>query len=74
MCSPRDPSLDSLHFIPVLSVKDPFTIPEGEELRVEGEEPRAEQPGPNRVFSPRCESPAGPHHTKPDPLHNRFPL
>ncbi|KAF4118145.1 epsin-3 isoform X2 [Onychostoma macrolepis] len=32
--------------------------PEEEELRVEGEEPRAEQPGPNQVFSPRCESPA----------------
>ncbi|XP_043106371.1 epsin-3 [Puntigrus tetrazona] len=40
------------------SVKDPFTIPEEEELRVEEEEPRVEQAGPNRVFSPRCESPA----------------
>ncbi|XP_016367301.1 epsin-3 isoform X2 [Sinocyclocheilus rhinocerous] len=43
---------------PVSSVKDPFTIPEEEELRVEGEEPIVEQAEPNRVFSPRCESPA----------------
>uniref|UniRef100_A0A8C2IEX3 Epsin 3b n=1 Tax=Cyprinus carpio TaxID=7962 RepID=A0A8C2IEX3_CYPCA len=49
---------NSLHFIPVSSVKDPFTIPEEEGLIVEGEEPIAEQAGPNQVFSPRCESPA----------------
>ncbi|XP_042620788.1 epsin-3-like isoform X1 [Cyprinus carpio] len=43
---------------PVSSVKDPFSIPEEEELRVEGEEPSAEHAGPIQVFSPRCESPA----------------
>ncbi|XP_016113740.1 epsin-3-like [Sinocyclocheilus grahami] len=43
---------------PVSSVKDPFTIPEEEELIVEGEEPIVEQVEPNQVFSPRCESPA----------------
>ncbi|XP_016116574.1 epsin-3-like [Sinocyclocheilus grahami] len=43
---------------PVSSVKDPFSIPEEEGLRVEGEEPIVEQAGPNQVFSPRCESPA----------------
>ncbi|XP_050962642.1 epsin-3 isoform X4 [Labeo rohita] len=44
---------------PVSSVKDPFTIPEEEELRVEEEEePIVEKAGPNQVFSPRCESPA----------------
>ncbi|XP_016113741.1 epsin-3-like, partial [Sinocyclocheilus grahami] len=43
---------------PVSSVKDPFTIPEEEELIVEGEEPIVEQAEPNQVFSPRCESPA----------------
>lgn len=40
--------------------RDPFCIQEeeDEELRLE-EEPRVKQEGPNRVFSPRCESPAG---------------
>lgn len=61
-------------FLPVSSVKDPFSIPEEEELRVEGEEPSAEHAGPIQVFSPRCESPAGAHHSKPDPLHICFPL
>ncbi|XP_059409023.1 epsin-3 isoform X1 [Carassius carassius] len=43
---------------PVSRVKDPFRVREEEELRVEGEEPIAEQAGPIQVFSPRCESPA----------------
>ncbi|KAK2909425.1 hypothetical protein Q8A67_005262 [Cirrhinus molitorella] len=47
----------------VSSVKDPFTIPEEEEeLRVEEEESIVEKAGPNRVFSPRCESPADADH------------
>lgn len=44
--------------------KDPFSIQEEEEeeLRLE-EEPQVKQEGPNRVFSPRCESPAGALYT-----------
>lgn len=42
------------------SGKDPFSIQEEEEeLREEEEGPIVEQEGPNRVFSPRRESPAG---------------
>ncbi|KAI7810528.1 epsin-3 isoform X1 [Triplophysa rosa] len=43
--------------------RDPFCIQEEEEeeLRLE-EEPQVKQEGPNRVFSPRCESPAGVEH------------
>ncbi|CAM4445978.1 unnamed protein product [Leuciscus chuanchicus] len=40
------------------SGKDPFSIPEEEELTVEGEGPIVEGEGPIQVFSPRCESPA----------------
>ncbi|XP_051993765.1 epsin-3 isoform X1 [Xyrauchen texanus] len=45
---------------PVPSGKDPFSIQEEEDEITEEEEEglKVEQEGPNRVFSPRCESPA----------------
>ncbi|XP_067296771.1 epsin-3 [Pseudorasbora parva] len=42
----------------ISSGKDPFSIPEEEELSVEGDGPVVEGEGPIQVFSPRCESPA----------------
>ncbi|XP_056311228.1 epsin-3 [Danio aesculapii] len=42
----------------LVSGRDPFSIPEEEELQVEEEGLPLEREGPNRVFSPRCESPA----------------
>ncbi|XP_050962570.1 epsin-3 isoform X3 [Labeo rohita] len=55
----RSPARPGTTKVQISSVKDPFTIPEEEELRVEEEEePIVEKAGPNQVFSPRCESPA----------------